>query len=178
MELLREYNYEFYGFDDVVAAGQPEQEYYAQVADGEQFRVPRGEGERLLNAMGLKNPTQIRQYRKLLRLPGDVWRRADDEDWPESRLRKFYTVTTVTVSRGKKTERSVNPFVERVNRRRRSRVWNYANRLDTLNAAEKQRALEEIEADERWLTELKSAIRNRLGYIPTALPHSLRNPLQ
>jgi hypothetical protein len=32
-----------------------------------------------------------------------------------------------------------------------------------LSAVEKQRALDEIEADERWLTELKSAIRNRLG---------------
>ena len=57
----------------------------------------------------------------------------------------------------------MNPFVERVNRRRRSRVWNYANRLDALNPTERQRALEEIEADERWLTELKRAIQDRLG---------------
>jgi hypothetical protein len=84
----------FTSFDD-------EQQFYAQVADGETFRIPRGRGELMLTAMGLKNPTQLRQYRALLRLPATVWQQADDENWEEKRIRMFTqmdTVTPVTVS--------------------------------------------------------------------------------
>ena len=84
-------------------AFENEREYYAQVADGEVYRIPRGQTERLLQAMGLKDNSQVRQYRRLLRLPDDVWRVADDENWTENKLRKFIpndddTVTGVTVS--------------------------------------------------------------------------------
>jgi len=78
-----------------------EQQFYAQVSDGNQWRVPRGAGEKLLNAMGLTNTVQLRQYRSLLRLPVDVWEQADDENWAELRIRHYMagdTVTTVTVS--------------------------------------------------------------------------------
>lgn len=159
MDLLRERGHDFRSFDEVISEGYSEREYYAQVADGNVYRVPRGEGERLLSAMGLKNPTQIRQYRQLLRLPDDLWQEADDNNWAESYVRERYTVTTVTVSRKKQSPQSaVNPFVERVNKKRRTRVWNYANRLGALNDKEKRKALEEIEADERWLSELREAL--------------------
>lgn len=78
-----------------------ELDFYAQVADGNQWRVPRGAGEKLLNAMGLQNAVQLRQYRALLRLPVDAWEQADDENWEERRIRSFLqgdTVTAVTVS--------------------------------------------------------------------------------
>ena len=82
-----------------------EQAFYAQVADGARWRIPRGQGERLLNAMGLSNAGQLRQYRALLRLPADLWRKGDDEDLTEGELRKMKTaldsVTRVTVSTGK-----------------------------------------------------------------------------
>lgn len=55
-----------------------ERDFYAQVADGNTWRIPRGSGEMLLNAMGLKNESQLRYYRALLRLPVEVWRLADD----------------------------------------------------------------------------------------------------
>jgi len=65
-----------------------EQMYYAQVADGERYRVPRGTGEKILNATGLKNGAQIRQYRRLLRLPNPVWTLADDLNWTESFIQR------------------------------------------------------------------------------------------
>lgn len=161
MDLLQERGESFRSYDEIIAAGLSEREYYAQVADGMVYRVPRGEGERLLSTMGLRNPTQLRQYRQLLRLPDDLWQQADDNNWTESYIRERYTVTIVTVSKEKEEERAVNPFVERVNQQRRNRVWNYANRLHTLSEPERQKALEEIMADERWLAELKHAILRR-----------------
>jgi hypothetical protein len=54
-----------------------------------------------------------------------------------------------------------NPLIEPTNKKRRTKVWKYANRLDHLSDAEREQALKEIEADERWLAELKTAIRRR-----------------
>ena len=65
-----------------------ELDFYAQIADGEIWRVPRGKGEALLNAMGLSDPVQLRQYRRLLRLPYAVWMIADDLNWSENRIQK------------------------------------------------------------------------------------------
>ena len=83
-----------------------EQAFYAQVADGSSWRIPRGQGERLLNAMGLSDAGQLRQYRALLRLPAELWRKGDDEDLSEGELRKMRaaldTVTRVTVPRSKR----------------------------------------------------------------------------
>ena len=90
-------------------------EFYAQVADGDKFRIPRGASERLLSALGLKNPAQLRYLRKALRLPSDVWNMADDEDWPLTTVRDYskndaadtsYTVSNDTVSGGG------NPFAD------------------------------------------------------------------
>lgn len=64
-----------------------EQLYYAQIADGDLYSVPRNTGERLLAAMGLKNTKQLRDYRALLKLPGIVWQIADDMSWSEYHLR-------------------------------------------------------------------------------------------
>lgn len=89
-----------------------EQEFYAQVAEGEDYRVPRGMGERLVNALGLKGGGQLRHYRALLRLPGEIWMQADDENWTEDRIRKLMqsdTVTGVTVSDGETDEDTVTP---------------------------------------------------------------------
>jgi hypothetical protein len=67
---------------------EQEQGFYAQVADGQVWRVPRHAGEKILNAMGLKNSVQLRQYRALLSLPDVVWVLADDLNWTESFIRK------------------------------------------------------------------------------------------
>lgn len=87
----------FKPFAEMVPSGECDRAYYAQVADGDEFRVPRGWGERIIAAMGLVNTTQLRQYRALLRLPDDIWLKGDDESWTENALRP-HTVTGVTVT--------------------------------------------------------------------------------
>lgn len=62
--------------------------YYAQVQDGTAFRIPHGQVERVVNAMGFKNAVQVRQYRSLLRLPDVIWNIADDLNWSENAIQK------------------------------------------------------------------------------------------
>lgn len=64
-----------------------EQHFYLQVSDGERYRAPRNTSQRLLMAMGLKHPKQLREYRRLLELPEVVWHIADDLNWTEYSLR-------------------------------------------------------------------------------------------
>ncbi len=160
MDLLRERGYSFRDYDEVVAAGGSEREYYAQVADGHEFRVPRGEGERLLNAMGLKSPVQLRQYRALLRLDDTRWQEADERNLGEGEIRRLQTGDS-TRSAPERRETVSNPFTERASRRRRNRVWEYAQRYPLLNGRERQTALELIDLDVRWLEELRQAISRR-----------------
>jgi hypothetical protein len=97
MELIAAEGEQFAGFD----AFTSEQDFYAQVADGDAYRIPRGKGELLLNAMGLKNTQQLRKYRALLRLSPELWQLADDENWAEdhiNRLLRGDTVSSDTVS--------------------------------------------------------------------------------
>lgn len=99
MDLLATDGVKFADFDSF----ESEQDFYAQVSDGEKYRIPRGKGELLLNAMGIKNSVQLRQYRALLRLPSELWQIADDENWSEPRIRQFVsgdTVNKFTVSDG------------------------------------------------------------------------------
>jgi hypothetical protein len=120
MDLYTAEGVSFLPFDDMVEPGGCDRAFYAQVADGALYRVPRGQGEVLIGALGLKNPAQLRQYRALLDLPDEVWTIADDLDWAEHYIRDMdkaahnsmhfarlaalkasqegYTVTTVTVS--------------------------------------------------------------------------------
>lgn len=93
----------FKPFEDFVNDGICDRGYYAQVADGNEWRVPRGKGELILQATGLKHSDQIRKYRALLRLPDEIWIEADDFNLTENELRP-YTVTTVTVSNEKDAE--------------------------------------------------------------------------
>lgn len=62
--------------------------FFAQVADGNVWRIKRGMGQRVLDVTGLKSSGQIRQYRLLLSIPDEVWQQADDENWPEFRVRE------------------------------------------------------------------------------------------
>ena len=66
-----------------------EQDFYAQVADGNEYAIPRGEGETFLNAMGFKDKSQYRRHRDLLRLPVQVWEWADELNWTEGRIRSL-----------------------------------------------------------------------------------------
>ncbi len=158
MDLLRERGHSFRDFDEVLASGGSERDYYAQVADGQEFRIPRGEGERLLNAMGLHSPTQLRQYRALLRLDDASWQDADERNLGEGEVRRRKQGDGVR-RRPPAPER--NPFTDPAIARRRQRIWRYAQRYSGLGQSERQQALEMIDLDRRWLQEFQEALRRR-----------------
>ena len=87
----------YFDFEEVVGAGECDRRFYAQVADGNTHRIPRGMGERIQAAMGL-SMEQLARYRSLLRLTDDeelndaLWVRADIENWAERSLRDFATL--------------------------------------------------------------------------------------
>lgn len=68
-------------YEEAVRNYGQERHYYAQVADGTKWRIPRGTGHRLLTALGEKSTNRLREIRSLLRLTDDIWAKADDENW-------------------------------------------------------------------------------------------------
>jgi len=139
-------------------ACENEQAFYAQVADGAAWRIPRGQGERLVNAMGLSDAGQLRQYRALLRLPSELWRKGDDEDLSEGELRKMKasldSVTRVTV---RKTQRKKDALarLSADATQWRNKLRKEINSVDALNRP-KIRKL--IEAEIRQLLRLMADI--------------------
>ena len=91
MDILSD-SYQFKLFTDF----DHEQDYYAQVADGKQYRIPRSSGEKIIHAMGISNTGQLRHFRRLLRLPQIVWTVADDLNWSESFIQKHIITTDDT----------------------------------------------------------------------------------
>ncbi len=167
MDLLRQEGVEFRSFAEIIDEGQSERAYYAQVADGNKFRIPLRQSEKILTAIGLKSAGQIRHYRGLLKLDDESWHYADDHNLTEWEIRNFdkTSVTSVTVS-PHETVTSVtvsdpsNPFVEAINKKRIGKIWSYAAKLDILNDQDRQKALQTIGEHERWLDELKRALQD------------------
>lgn len=86
--------------------------YYAQVADGNEWRIPRGMGQKIAGAMGI-GESLLRHYRLILNIPDEIWTQADDQNWSAKAVREWIadenrvarvpssptdTVTSVTVS--------------------------------------------------------------------------------
>ena len=117
---------DLYGYDqfEPMHSFEHELDFYAQVADGNDFPVPRGKGEQVVNAMGLKNVVQIRQYRALLRLPYARWEFADDRDMTERQIRdwKEDTVTSVTLPTEKRDRFS--KIMDRLENELSEKKWN------------------------------------------------------
>ena len=159
MELLgRDQFHSFNAFEN-------EQQFYAQVADGEVYRVPRGKVDLLLNAMGLQNPVQIRQYRALLRLPPEVWTRADDENWTEYQVREN-TVTAVTVSSSKSKPKPLpqmqlvlpgfaDPKEFKDFKNHIERLQSYHRGVLTLSA---EQVVNELDQLERWIKDQRKGL--------------------
>jgi hypothetical protein len=78
-----------YGWDkfQTIENFKHEREFYAQVSDGNVWRIPKGFGEQLLNAMDLSSSSHLRRYRAILRVDNKVWDDADDNDWSERFIR-------------------------------------------------------------------------------------------
>lgn len=95
-----------YGWDNFrpFSDFEVEQDFYAQVSDGNDWRLKYRSGERVLNAMGFSDGGQLRQYRALLRINNELWCEADDRNLTEGEIRKIVqsskskSVTPVTVS--------------------------------------------------------------------------------
>lgn len=86
----------FDSYHTLVLPGESDQRYYAQVANGNIYRIKRGYGEKVQTAMGLKSRAQISQYRALLSIPSEVWVEADEGNYSEHKIRD--TLTTVNVT--------------------------------------------------------------------------------
>jgi ParB-like chromosome segregation protein Spo0J len=90
-------------YEDVVKAGVSDRRFYAQVADGNVHRIPRGMSERIQAAMDL-SMEQLSRYRALLRLTSDeqindaLWVRADVDNWAERAIREITTLPMGKVS--------------------------------------------------------------------------------
>lgn len=63
--------------------------FFAQVANGNLYRIKKGLMERVLEVTGLKNYNQVSQYRALLDIPDEVWNQADDQNWTENFIREY-----------------------------------------------------------------------------------------
>lgn len=90
MNLHEQQGARFRSYDEVVQPGGSDRLFYAQVSAGQGsdgYSIPYGSGELVLNAMGLKQPSQLREYRELLRLPDEVWQMADDLNWTQGKIR-------------------------------------------------------------------------------------------
>lgn len=84
MDVYREKGAQFHPYETFAV----DRHFYAQVADGNEYPIPRGDREKVIAAMGKSSVTQVNQYRALLRLPDDVWLMADQEDKSEKALRE------------------------------------------------------------------------------------------
>ena len=89
MEVYRKQGTTFQSYEQVVQASSSDRAFYAQVSEGSRYDIPKGHGETILNAMGLKQSSQMREYRALLRLPDEVWQIADDLNWTQGRIRSL-----------------------------------------------------------------------------------------
>jgi hypothetical protein len=87
MDLYRAQGAEFLPYHEMLTPDGSDRPYYAQVADGNKWRVPRGEGERIARAMAAASTARLRHYRALLRIDDTLWRLADAYDWAEYFIR-------------------------------------------------------------------------------------------
>lgn len=62
--------------------------FYAQVQDGEEWRIPKNKGQQIASAMQA-SATSLRAYRQILGVPDAIWLEADDKHWSTHRLREW-----------------------------------------------------------------------------------------
>jgi ParB-like chromosome segregation protein Spo0J len=185
MNLYERQGVRFASYDEMVQPGESDRMFYSQVGEGQGSNarpIPYGSGELILNAMGFKQPSQIRECRDLLRLPDEVWQIADDLHWTQGKIRELkrrsegddqklislavkqaeaerYSVgivvedSTPLPRKAKKQPDGV--FLSAENKKRLHKMWRLAERV-----GEARRKLSETEKYEikmviEWLTELQ-----------------------
>jgi hypothetical protein len=105
MALYEAQGYTFEAYDSMVKPNQSDRCFYAQVADGERYRIPRGQSEQIMAYMGLKDASYLRHYRTILDASDELWVSADELNMTEGAIRTAMkakrnpdSVTNVTVS--------------------------------------------------------------------------------
>lgn len=78
----------YYPFDDPLFVGACDRKFYAQVANGNIHGIPRGQGQKILNATRIASMDSVRKYRALLSLSDEMWQEADDNNWTEGEIRR------------------------------------------------------------------------------------------
>jgi ParB-like nuclease family protein len=188
MEIYIQKGVEFQTFDQVIQNGENDRVFYAQVADGTQFPVT-GHGETILNALGFKQPSQMREHRDLLRLPDEVWQLADDLNWPYGRIadlrrkslrddKRFIQLAikkawnqgyehiipnddAPTLSEAKREE-PVNLLVVAEYRRIFTSLWALARQVGEGDVRTNRADLENIRSLKKWLDDLEKVVRDNL----------------
>jgi hypothetical protein len=127
-----------------------EQDFYAQVVDADQWRIPYGKSEQLCSACGFENPSRIRQYRALLRLTHDQWTSADDNNTAERELRKWIKTESVTAVTDLHVDAELPALADKKNRTIFNRVWRKIQKGDTIKS-------DDIRQLEIWLQAVKGS---------------------
>ena len=144
-------------------AFEVEQDFYAQVADGNEWRIPRGSGEMLLNAIGLKNPRQLRYYRALLRMPNELWIQADDLDLTEGAIRDLIQdtgkIVPVSAPREKPEYTRGKPLASKEDRERLRMLRSLGDEVSNVDDTTRQMLLQEIEAHKDWLKRIEKLLK-------------------
>lgn len=167
-----------------------EQAFYAQVEDGNRYRVPRGHSERLMNAMGISHAGQLRHIRRLLRIPQATWVVADDLDWSESFIQKeilqnadeaealrrtvrfaqaegYDSVSTLTVPEEilseavpEKQAKSIKEAPDKILKNNLNWLLRNATQVTDLSAKDRNKATERIAELRSWLDQLESQLQS------------------
>lgn len=189
MEIHNQKGTTFQTLDEVLQSGQSERAFYAQVADGIRYPVT-GYGEAILNALGFKQPSQMREHRELWRLPDEVWQLADDLNWPYGRIaimrrksrsddKQFIQLAinkawnqgyrigipnsdSPTLSESKREE-PLNPLIGNTYKGIFNELWKLAGKVGEGDVRTIQRDLDNVKNMKKWLDDLEKVIKDNLA---------------
>lgn len=102
-------------YRQMVQPSDCDRKFYAQVSNGNVYRIPRGMGERIMQATGLKSRAQLARHRALLDIADEVWIEADQEGWAEFKIRELVRPPSQprdTLSIDNVSTESVNPVTD------------------------------------------------------------------
>ncbi|MEO0598762.1 MAG: ParB N-terminal domain-containing protein, partial [Chloroflexota bacterium] len=148
-----------------------ERDFYAQVKDGKDYRIPRGFGEKLLNAMGLSSASHLRYYRGILRVDSDLWDAADDANWTERDIRDKWRRRVESAPKrdpghGSQPAPSTDPKLAERNRYARevkeiARLAQQASEGQAMSEKKRLEAVEKIKSLQDWLKQQEKLISSK-----------------
>lgn len=110
----------FESYDSLVMPGGCDRPFYAQVSNGNVFRIKPGMLSRILEVTGLKSQQQLSQYRALLNIDDHLWTLTDTENWPEYRIRQ--EIASRRLEEEQNQQEQDDPLLEPPNERQHSQI--------------------------------------------------------